>query len=211
MQIHKSKYFWSDLPLQMPSIWDLVSYFVALGGTLHSTYDLLLQHDVVIAGELGVREAGPRFKNQRVWSIEVYLCWGKDFSFKCFLGFTFTFKFPIAWFFESCFSFNPPNMEGNWDDANETGPCPRIFFRGWNHVVKSRPVFVAVLGDEILPSIMWELFHQLIRHEIRIPFLIKYFKSMSLQWVLNSHQISLKNKDVFFFFGGGGWELSQHR
>ena len=44
----------------MPSIWDLVSYFVALGGTLHSTYDLLLQHDVVIAGELGVREAGPK-------------------------------------------------------------------------------------------------------------------------------------------------------
>jgi len=28
------------------------------GGTLHSTYDLLLQHDVVIAGELGVREVG---------------------------------------------------------------------------------------------------------------------------------------------------------
>ena len=27
-------------------------------GTLHSTYDLLLQHDVVIAGELGVREVG---------------------------------------------------------------------------------------------------------------------------------------------------------
>lgn len=24
---------------------------------MHSTYDLLLQHDVVIAGELGVREA----------------------------------------------------------------------------------------------------------------------------------------------------------
>jgi len=48
----------------MPSIWDLVSYFVAIGGTLHSTYDLLLQHDVVIAGESGVREAGPSSKNK---------------------------------------------------------------------------------------------------------------------------------------------------
>ena len=63
---------------------------------------------------------------------------------------------------------------------------------------------LVVLGDEILPCIIWELIHKLIRHEIRIPFQFKYFKSMSLRWVLNSPQISLKNTDFYPFFLEGG-------
>ena len=152
----------------MPSIWDLVSYFVALGGTLHSTYDLLLQHDVVIAGELGVREAGP--KGLKHWS---WLFWGKEFSLVFFKGSLSLSNFQLFGFLKVLFffvvSFNLPKTEGNWDDANETGPAhifPRLKPRGQ----KSPCFLLVVLGDEILPCIIWELIHKLIRHEIRIPF-----------------------------------------
>ena len=147
-------------------------------------------------------------RGQRLWSIEVDFFLGKEFSLVFFKGSLSNFQ--LFGFLKVLFFlwFRLTYRKRREIEMTPTKQVhvPRIFFRGWNHVVKSRPVFIGCFRGwkPTVPSIIWELIHKLIRHEIRIPFQFKYFKSMSLRWVLNSPQISLKNTDFYPFFLEGG-------